>query len=243
MHATSPCFLDRTTSTSLLSPVILALALTGCGDSGGDPTGSSTGSSTGSPTGDPSSSSSSSSSSGSTGSPGTDTADASTSTGPTPTTGEPTTGEPTTGEPTTGDTTDATTGGGLADCGFDDSVEWDRTGTIWQLRSEDGQTCVWLERRDDSEPDVIYKVVPYTLLELKAGHQGVVDHMTDQAKMAWMGTHHNWMDVAEAWNDSVRYRLADQYTLEFVDQFDLSAIDEQTDAVLWGPIRLYPYQP
>ncbi len=222
----------------LLSPALLLLALTGCGDNSSESTAGSTG-----PT-DSSSSTGTGSSTGpgqaSTTDSGTDSGTDATSTGVPGTTGDPT---PTssTGDASTGATTSDVT----ADCGFDDGLEFSRLGTVWQLRSEDGETCVWLERRDDSEPDVIYKAVPFTLLEFKAGHMGAVDHLTDQARMTWASTHHNWMDIAEAWDDAVRYRLEDQYPLdaEFIEQFDLSAIDEQTKAVLWGPIRLYPYKP
>ncbi|MBA3550258.1 MAG: hypothetical protein H0T76_27600 [Nannocystis sp.] len=219
----------------LIPPALLLLAWTGCGDNSSESTADS------SATTDSSTSSSSSSSSGTgqdpTTGPGTD----ATSTDAMPgTTGDPT---PTssTGDPSTGTTTSDVT----ADCGFDDSLEFSRMGAIWQLRSEDGETCVWLERRDDSEPDIIYKAVPYTLLEFKAGHMGAVDHLTDQARMTWASTHHNWMDVAEAWDDSVRYRLEDKFPADdaFIDQFDLSAIDLQSKAVLWGPIRLHPHKP
>jgi hypothetical protein len=237
------------TNIRLLKPAILSLALIGCGDSGGDPTGetASSGGSTAASTGpgDGTSGTDADPTTGGTvGTTGPTTGDTTTSPTTSPTT-DASSGELTTGDATTGD---GTTGNVTADCEFDDAVVWDRFGTIWQLRSDDGETCVWLERRDDSEPDVIYKAVPYTLLELKAGHQGAVDHMTDQAKMSWTSTHHNWMDVAEAWNDTVRYKLEDKYPIEpvdpeFVDQFDLSAIDEATKEVLWGPIRLHPYKP
>lgn len=152
-----------------------------------------------------------------------------------------TTAGPETGEPgTSGDPT-----GGTADCGFDPGLVFERTATVFQLISADGETCVWLERHDDSEPDTIYKAVPYTLLELKAGHAGVVDHLTDQASMTWESTHHNWADVAEAWDDSVRYRLEDWFAKDgaFENKFGLFAYDEQTDALLWGPIELVPYTP
>lgn len=226
----------NTTDIRLLGPALLSLALIGCGDSGGDPTGDTA--STGASTGDDTSGTAADPTTGGTAdTTGTPTTDASS--------GELTTGDPTTGDPTTGD---LTTGNVVADCGFDDAVAWDRFGTVWQLQSGDGETCVWLERRDDSEPDIIYKAVPYTLLELKAGHAGVVDHLTDQARMEWTSTHHNWMDVAEAWTDTVRYKLEYEYALEpddpeMPDQFDLSAIDEGTQAVVWGPVRLYPYKP
>lgn len=137
-----------------------------------------------------------------------------------------------------------TTAGGVADCGFDPGLVYERTATIFQLVSADGETCVWLERRDDSEPDTIYKAVPYTLLEFKAGHAGVVDHLTDAAKMTWESTHHNWTDKAEAWNDSVRYKLDDLFAKDgaFENVYGLSAYDEATDALLWGPIELTPFQ-
>lgn len=161
-------------------------------------------------------------------------------------TAEPSTGDstgPTTGEGSTGA---STTGGGVADCGFDPALMFSRTGLIFQLQSTDGASCVWLERRDDSEPDVIYKAVPYTLLELKAGHDGAVAHVTDPARLTWESTHHNWTDVATAEADAVRYRLEDWYTSDqggeaFTDKWALFARDAATDVVLWGPVLLYPY--
>ena len=140
-------------------------------------------------------------------------------------------------------TTDATTGTVTADCGFDPGLPFDRQGPIWQLVSDDGETCVLLERRDDSEPDVIYKAVPYTLLSFKIGHAGVVSEYTDLAQLSWESTHHNWLDVAEAWDSEVRYRLADRYGQDFLDEFDLGAIDEQSKSPLWGPISVHPYVP
>ena len=46
---------------------------------------------------------------------------------------------------------------------------------------------------------------------------------------------------------AVRYRLEDWYTLDlnggdsFINKWALFANDAATDAVLWGPIVLYPY--
>lgn len=170
-----------------------------------------------------------------------------------PPTSEPTTAETsaetsaeTTDEPGTTTTTTATTTdptGGTADCGFDPSLVFDRFATTWQLISDDGETCVLLTRRDDSEPDVIYKAVPYTLLTFKIGHAGALTEYTDLATLHWESTHHNWLDVAEAWDTSVRYRLADRYGQDFIDSFDLGAIDEQTKTPLWGPIVVHPYTP
>lgn len=177
------------------------------------------------------------------------------STGDDPTTGDaPTSG--TTAAPTTGDepstsgasagSTGGTTGGAM-DCELDPDLEFTRDGTIYQLQSEDGATCVWLERRDDSEPDVIYKEIPYTLLEFKVGRDGAVVHITDLAKLTWDGSHHNWTDVALAEGEGVRYRLEDLWASDeggeafVVNKFALSGRDPDTDAVLWGPILLYPF--
>ena len=143
--------------------------------------------------------------------------------------------------------TGGSTGGGGADCGFDPGLAFDPGGTIFQLQSEDGATCVWLERRDDSEPDTIYKAIPYTLLEFKAGHAGAVAHVDELAKLTWESTHHNWSDIATADAGAVRYRLEDWYALDvnggdsFINKWALFATDAATDAVLWGPIVLYPY--
>lgn len=156
-----------------------------------------------------------------------------------------TTDPTTTTTATTGATTDATTGGGVADCGFDPGLAYARDALIYQLESDDGATCVWLKRRDDSEPDVIYKAVPYTLLELKAGHAGAVAHVTDPAMLTWESTHHNWEDVATATDGAVRYRLEDWYSKDgaFIDSFGLYAFDAATDAPLWGPVTLRPFAP
>lgn len=149
-----------------------------------------------------------------------------------------------TADPTTGD---PTTGGSIADCDFDPAIVFSRDALVYQLESEDGATCVWLERRDDSEPDVIYKAVPYTLREWKsghAGHVGHVAHVTDLTAMTWESTHHNWNDVATASDGAVRYRLDDWYTFDdaFEARFGLYAYDADTDALLWGPITMLPYQ-
>lgn len=155
-----------------------------------------------------------------------------------------TTGPGTTSEP--GTTSDAPeTTGGVADCGFDDGVVYGRLETVLQLVSADGETCVWLAREDLSEPDTIYKAVPFKLIEFKAGHAGGVDHLTDPARMSWESTHHNWTDVGEAWDDSVRYHLEDWYTKDgaFIEMYGLTAYDEATDALLWGPVELVPYAP
>lgn len=158
---------------------------------------------------------------------------------------DPATTDATTTTTTDATTTDATTGGGVADCGFDPGLAYARNALIYQLESDDGATCVWLKRRDDSEPDVIYKAVPYTLLEFKAGHAGAVAHITDQAMLGWESTHHNWEDVALATDDAVRYRLEDWYSKDgaFIDSFGLYAFDAATDAPLWGPVTLHPFAP
>lgn len=225
--------------TSRLPPVVLLLALGGCGDNSGESTAGATTTDTDTGAG-PTTESASAPATESASAPTTGAPDSSGEPEPLTTTEGPGT-DPTTGDPSTG----ATTGSVSADCGFDDSLEFNRLGTIWQLRSEDGETCVWLERRDDSEPDVIYKAVPFTLLEFKAGHLGTLRHLSDPGRMSWASTHHNWTDVAEAWDDALRLRLEDRFTADdaFVDQFDVSAIDEQSQAVLWGPVRLYPHRP
>jgi hypothetical protein len=219
---------------SRATPSLALVILLGCGDSSTDPTGDPTTSATADLT-----------DSGGTDTTGPDTT-GTTTPNPTTTTAPPTHHRPhhhRTTEPTTAPTTDATTGTVTADCGFDPGLPFDRQGPIWQLVSDDGETCVLLERRDDSEPDVIYKAVPYTLLSFKIGHAGVVSEYTDLAQLSWESTHHNWLDVAEAWDSEVRYRLADRYGQDFLDEFDLGAIDEQSKAPLWGPISVHPYVP
>jgi hypothetical protein len=212
--------------TTLRRILLACLVLPACGDDGGDPTTT-------------------------TGTTGAETS----ATDPAPTTGAAT--DPSAGA--TDDATDTTAGdstgpatdpgstgdttGGVADCGFDHGLAFARDAPVWQLVSDDGATCVWLERRDDSEPDVIYKAVPYTLLEFKAGYDGAVAHVADLARLTWTSTHHNWADTAEAVDGGVRYVLADHYGVDFADTFHLSAVDAGTDAPVWGPVVVRPFAP
>jgi hypothetical protein len=214
--------------------VILAMAA--CGGESGDTTAGDTtaGDTTAAETmADPTEAPGTTAEPGSTGEPGTTVGDSIAST--TGTTGEP---------GSTGSTGDTTTGE-VADCGFDPGLVFARDAEIFQLISADGETCVWLERRDDSLPDMIYKAVPYTLLAFKAGHAGEVAHLTDAAKLTWESTHHNWTDVAEAWDDAVRYRLEDWFGTvgEFENLYGLSAYDEASGELLWGPVELVPFTP
>ena len=230
------------TSGSLRYLLLLSLVAPACG-ADGETSDTSSGSST-STSGDTADSSGTTDPTG-----GVSTTDATTTTTTTTTT-DPTTDATgsTTAEPTTGDVVtggDTTTGGAIADCGFDPGVMFSRDALVFQLESEDGATCVWLERRDDSEPDVIYKAIPYTLLEWRSGHAGIVTTVPDPAALTWESTHHNWTDVVTATDAGVRYRLEDLYTQDdaFESKFALYAHDADTDAVLWGPITLLPYTP
>lgn len=229
--------------------LVLLAALLACGDSGGGSEGTAdndttVGATSGGGATDEGSTADAPTSADTTAAPGTSSETGETTAGPGTETAPETTDAPdTTDAPETTDEPETT--GGVADCGFDPGVVYGRTAPVFQLVSADGETCVWLLRQDLSEPDIIYKAVPYKLLELKAGHAGVVDHLTDQAQMTWESTHHNWTDVAEAWNEGVRYRLEDWYAKDgaFIDMYGLYAYDEQTDALLWGPVELVPYVP
>lgn len=229
-------------SLRLLTALTLVLTASACGTEGetsDTSSGSSTaaGSTTGDLTGDSTSVADTSTSATNPTTTDATTTDAMTTDAPDSTGGELTT----TGDATTDD---STTGGAIADCGFDPGVTFTHDALVYQLESDDGTTCVWLERRNDSEPDVIYKAVPYSLLEWKSGHAGVVTHVTDAAQLTWESTHHNWSDVATATHAGVRYRLEDWYALdESSDSFRLYAYDAGTDALLWGPIALHPHAP
>lgn len=127
-----------------------------------------------------------------------------------------------------------------ADCDFEGGVGYTLLAETLQLESEDGQSCVKLTRRDDSEPDVLYKAVPFTLLTFRMSHGGESVFVDDLVKLDWESTHHNWADVGEALTDTVRYELAFQFVDSFEDEFELSAY-AVGGALLWGPVTLTPH--
>ncbi len=133
-----------------------------------------------------------------------------------------------------------------SDCGFSDDVTYDIWGEIWQLRSQDGTTCVRLVRRNDSEPDVIYKAVPFTLLSLTLDGLGLEPSrvvIEDPEKLHYNSTHHNWYDRAWGTSDSARYVLNIDYDPTEVTPdyffFSLVILAPDGDDVLWGPVSLF----
>lgn len=133
---------------------------------------------------------------------------------------------------------------GAVDCGFSLSLVHNPRGDVLQLASEDGGTCVRLERRDDSEPDVMYKAVPYTLLTFTVGYEGEVETIDDEAALEWRSTHHNWGDSAAAEGERALYELATPYAddgdNDWRHRYHLSALGLDTRDVIWGPVELFP---
>lgn len=126
-------------------------------------------------------------------------------------------------------------------CEFQAGVEYQLLAETLQLASADGQTCVKLTRRDESEPDVIYKAVPFTLLTFRVAHGEETAFIDDLAALDWESTHHNWLDRGEALTETIRYELAFQYANTFEDSFELSAFAGTSTTLVWGPVTLIPH--
>lgn len=125
-------------------------------------------------------------------------------------------------------------------CDFEAGVGYTLLAETLQLESDDGQSCVKLTRRDDSEPEIIYKAVPFTLLTFRMSHGGESVFVDDLARLDWESTHHNWADVGEALTATTRYELVFQYGNTFEDEFELSAY-ALGGTLRWGPITLKPH--
>jgi hypothetical protein len=128
------------------------------------------------------------------------------------------------------------------DCRFE-NVEYNLLAETVQLEAAGGGTCVKLTRRNDCPPEWICQAVPFTLLTYRVGHDGATVLIDDERAMHWEATHHNWNDWGEATGGGVRYRLESRYAGDFTDRYELFAYDADSDAVLWGPVDLYPYVP
>ena len=138
--------------------------------------------------------------------------------------------------------TDSTTAqdsaSGVGPCGFDPGVAFHSLGEVLQLESADKSTCVHVQRRDDSLPDMIYKAIPFTMLMMRVGHDGKVVTISDPDALVWESTHHNWNDHGEATSADTRFRLL--FDLGLAQNYTLTAFD-LAGGTRWGPVTLLPF--
>ena len=126
--------------------------------------------------------------------------------------------------------------GGVTDCDFDPSAQWSVLGEVLQMTSDDGRTCVRLEREDLCPEGWICKAHPFKLQYIRIGHDGTVVEQDDDAKLSWQETHHNWLDVGTAEIEGTTYRLEGE---EYGNAYNLTATSQQQ----WGPVLLRPWTP
>ncbi|MCP4504754.1 MAG: hypothetical protein GY822_33025 [Deltaproteobacteria bacterium] len=102
-------------------------------------------------------------------------------------------------------------------------------------------TCVVVERRDQSEPDVIYKTRPWSLEKMTVKSPFGEAEEVDMTLLYYESTHHNWNDAAsmsvgdELWKVSLRYPYDDMFDVPY----QLAGLDSSGN-VVWGPIALTP---
>ena len=127
-------------------------------------------------------------------------------------------------------------GGGEVDCRFDPQYSWGVVAEVLQMESADGGTCVWLRREDLCPAGMICKAHPFKLWEIRIGHDGNMLEITDDSKLNWTGTWHNWEDVGMAETDTTTYTLTGA---DYGWAYNITATGGET----WGPILLEPWEP
>jgi hypothetical protein len=128
-------------------------------------------------------------------------------------------------------------GGGPVDCQFDSQVDWFIIGEILQMESADQGTCVWLSRTDLCPAGMICKAVPFSLDEVRIGHDGQVREFdSSNATLNWNATWHNWEDSATIDTGTTVFTLS---ALDYGHAYDITASGGEN----WGPIRLDPWEP
>jgi hypothetical protein len=128
-------------------------------------------------------------------------------------------------------------GGDEVDCRFDPTVDWYIIGEILQMESADGETCVWLKRTNDCPPGWICKAIPFTLEQVRIGHDGRVREFDgSNATLTWTSSHHNWEDSATIEAGTTVFTLS---ALDYGHAYNIAASGGET----WGPIRQDPWEP
>jgi len=133
-------------------------------------------------------------------------------------------------------TVDGSDGDGVADCNFDPGVTWNMLGDILQMESQDGSTCVWLQREDLCPSDMICKAHPFDFQAIRIGHDGSLVEIVDPDKLSWSATHHNWSDTGEARTEDTTYVLQG---VSFGQAYEITASGGEN----WGPVHLDPWAP
>jgi hypothetical protein len=133
----------------------------------------------------------------------------------------------------------AADGGGQVDCQFDPAVEWWIIGEILQMESADQGTCVWLSRTNLCPAGWICKAIPFSLDEVRIGHDGQVrEYDSSNATLTWTPSHHNWEDSGTIDTGTTVFTLA-AIASEYGHAYNITASGGET----WGPILLEPWVP
>ncbi len=128
-------------------------------------------------------------------------------------------------------------GGGEVDCRFDPGVTWSIIGEILQMESADSGTCVWLKRKDECPPGWICKANPFTLEQVRIGHDGRVHEFDgNNADLTWNATWHNWEDSGTIDTGTTLYTLTAQ---SYGQAYEITASGGES----WGPVLLEPWEP
>jgi len=126
--------------------------------------------------------------------------------------------------------------GGVGPCRFDPKVEWFALGEVLQMQSQDGLTCLWLQRQDQCAEGWICKAHPFKVLGMRIGHEGKLFESYNPEDFTWKATHHNWEDSCEAHIGGVDFLLQ---ATNLGKEYDITAKGAEN----WGPVRLLPYRP
>jgi hypothetical protein len=128
-------------------------------------------------------------------------------------------------------------GGGQVDCQFDPQVDWWIIAETLQMESADQGTCVWLSRTNLCPAGMICKAIPFSLDEVRIGHDGQVrEYDSSNATLNWSSSWHNWEDSGTIDTGTTVFTLT---ALNYGHAYEITASGGET----WGPILLEPWVP
>jgi hypothetical protein len=94
--------------------------------------------------------------------------------------------------------------------------------------ADDG-ACARVERRDLSEPDMVYKAIPYEATRVAVVLDGMGVDVVDSQALSYTSTHHNWADEATAQIDDVIARITMHFVIDMGFQLEVVLLDATLD--------------